>query len=359
MATREQIAANRRNSLLSTGPRDTSRTRFNGLTHGLCSRHVSLPGEDPGEFDAEVKGWAGDWQPPTHTRAVLVEIAAVATLRLRRSIRSEAALFAKLAGDAGRAFDREQDDRVERAVDRFEDDPHAALALLESHAPGIDRLLRAWGEMAEALESGPAGWTERFHTRLMRLLGHGPGTSTFHAGALPTASSRLVASARPGMPALPPGEAEATVASLRQMAAQVMDQLRERRLGLPDCSEDRRRAMDVASADTSDERAAAAPLREGARGSRSAGRRWVSSWPWRSPAAPTCRPSPSPRPESTPAPPENNGVSHYESITYGKLASVGEAARPEGFPAVPAGPPGRPDGPVGGDPGSEKPPKRS
>ena len=88
MATREQIEANRRNARLSTGPKDTSRTRFNGLKHGLRSEQGVLPGESRDEFDAERDGWFGDWRPMTHTRAVLVERAAVASWRLRRAVRS-------------------------------------------------------------------------------------------------------------------------------------------------------------------------------------------------------------------------------------------------------------------------------
>ena len=54
MATREQINANRRNARLSTGPRRTDRTRFNGLTHGLCATEVVIPGEDPAEFELDI-----------------------------------------------------------------------------------------------------------------------------------------------------------------------------------------------------------------------------------------------------------------------------------------------------------------
>src|SRR3954469_8140303 len=53
MATREQIEANRKNAQKSTGPRDTARTRFNGLKPGLRAEQVVLPGEAPAAFEAE------------------------------------------------------------------------------------------------------------------------------------------------------------------------------------------------------------------------------------------------------------------------------------------------------------------
>ncbi len=253
MATKAQIEANRKNARRSTGPKDTSLSRFNGLKHGLCAVEVGLPGEDPAEVQAEFDGWRGDWRPMTHTRAVLVDLAAVATWRLRRSIRAGSAVRSRLADDAGRAFDSDRLAAVERAIDRFEDDPGAALSLLGSTALGIDRLLTSWGELDASLEDGPSGWDQRFHLRLMILLGHPHGTPLFTAGPVPIASARLLAARKPGARPLPKGEAEATVAALRRTAAEAMARLRERRNDVPDRGPARRRAMEAATADTSHE----------------------------------------------------------------------------------------------------------
>ncbi len=213
MATREQIEANRRNSRLSTGPKDTSLTRFNGLKHGLCAVEVGLPGEDPAEVQAEFDGWRDDWQPMTHTRAVLVDLAAVATWRLRRSIRAGSAVRSRLADDAGRAFDSDRLAAVEpRASTASTTTPRAALSLLGSTALGIDRLLTSWGELDAALEDGPAGWDQRFHLRLMILQGHPHGTPCSPPARCP--SPRLDCWRRAARrQAAAEGEAEATVAS--------------------------------------------------------------------------------------------------------------------------------------------------
>ena len=254
MASAEQIKANRNNSKRSTGPARTDATRFNGLKHGLRAEQVVLPGESQDEFEAERQAWLDDWRPKSHTRAVLVERAAVASWRLRRAVRSESATRSRAADDAAFAFDAELRERVERAVDRFEDDPKAALSLLESTAAGIDRLLGAWGELDAALESGPAAWCqERYHTRLMLLLGHPRVGGLYEAGPLPQASARLLRSHAPGAKPLPAGEAEGSVAGLRRLAAGAMDRLRELRRHAPDPSADRRRAMEAAGGDTSKE----------------------------------------------------------------------------------------------------------
>src|SRR5438309_4957723 len=144
MASPEQIRANRNNAKKSTGPKCTDITRFNGLKHGLRAEEVVLPGEDPSEFEAERNAWLRDWGPMSRTRAVLVERAAVASWRLRRATRAEAALRRQRGEEAASAFDLDEAARVQRAIGRFDDDPAAALSLLESHAAGLDRLLVSW-----------------------------------------------------------------------------------------------------------------------------------------------------------------------------------------------------------------------
>ncbi len=366
MATREQIEANRRNAKLSKGPRNTDRSRFNGLKHGLCATQAVLPGESRDEFDAELTGFSDDWQPMTHTRAVLVELAAVASFRLRRSIRAGSAVRARLADDAGRAFDSERHAAVERAIDRFEDDPGAALSLLGSSALGIDRLLTSWGELDASLEDGPAGWDQRFHLRLMILLGHPHGTPLFTAGAVPIASARLLAARKPGVPPLPAGEAEETVAALRRTAAEAMARLRERRNDVPDPAPARRRAKEPATADTSHElRLVHRYEMDHERSLRWALRQLMSleksgadlrDEPESEPAA-----APEAIAEAAAAPdvPEKLDSNHCVTTSCEQLASVG-VATPSGVRSgTSAVSPDRPGRPVGADPGPEMAPRRS
>jgi len=41
MASESQVEANKQNAKLSTGPKDTEKTKFNALTHGLTSKSVN------------------------------------------------------------------------------------------------------------------------------------------------------------------------------------------------------------------------------------------------------------------------------------------------------------------------------
>ncbi|HEY2158138.1 MAG TPA: hypothetical protein VGH33_21090, partial [Isosphaeraceae bacterium] len=93
MRSEKQRQASRTNGSKSKGPitpEGKNTSKFNGLKHGLRAEHVILPGEDPAAFEAERQAWIDDWKPPSHTRAVLVERAAVASWRLRRSVKAEA-----------------------------------------------------------------------------------------------------------------------------------------------------------------------------------------------------------------------------------------------------------------------------
>ncbi len=334
MRSELQRQASRINGSRSKGPADRSRVRFNGLKHGLRAEHVDvLPGESRDEFEAELDGWRGDWQPMTHTRAVLVDLAAVASFRLRRSIRAGSAVRSRLADDAGRRFDDDRLAAVERAIDRFEDDPGAALSLLGSTALGIDRLLTSWGELDASLEGGPAGWDQRFHLRLMILLGHPHGTPLFTAGPVPIASARLLASRKPGARPLPKGEAEATVAALRRTAAEAMARLRERRNDAPDPAPARRRAMEAATADTSHElRLIHRYEMDHERSLRWALRQLMALEKSGADLRDEPEPGPEPEPEAVaaapagPAGPEESGTTIDTSSDCGKLASVGAAA---------------------------------
>jgi hypothetical protein len=93
MATAANVAANRANSTLSTGPADTSRTRFNGLTHGLTSRQTVIRGEDQQEFDEFSARLLQDLEPGSAVERVLADRIVAASWRLKRFARVESAFF--------------------------------------------------------------------------------------------------------------------------------------------------------------------------------------------------------------------------------------------------------------------------
>lgn len=94
--TATQIAANRENAQLSTGPRTSEgklASSTNARTHGLTSRQALLPTEDPSDYLAHLQAYAARYRPndPLHLAAV----AELADLhwRLRRVTIFEAQLI--------------------------------------------------------------------------------------------------------------------------------------------------------------------------------------------------------------------------------------------------------------------------
>ncbi len=92
VASKVKIEANRRNSLKSTGPKDTSVSRFNALKHGLTSEKIVVtPFEDKREYTSLLNSLIQDFQPQTTIEYVLIECMASSVWRSRRIIRSEKA----------------------------------------------------------------------------------------------------------------------------------------------------------------------------------------------------------------------------------------------------------------------------
>jgi hypothetical protein len=102
MTSQRRIDANRRNALLSTGPRTPHGkdvVRFNGLTHGLTARHAVLPGEDPAAFDETVRAFEDHLQPDGPGEFALVHRIADCWWRLRR-LRQRETDYYELRADA-------------------------------------------------------------------------------------------------------------------------------------------------------------------------------------------------------------------------------------------------------------------
>ncbi len=93
----KRIAANRANALKSTGPKDTTKTRFNGVKHGLTAMHALLPWEHTGDLQAMLESFESRFAPTDNFERLLVKQAAEAFWRLERSLRLEASMFEAIA----------------------------------------------------------------------------------------------------------------------------------------------------------------------------------------------------------------------------------------------------------------------
>jgi hypothetical protein len=92
MATEAQIAANRRNSEKSSGPRTEqgrNKSRFNALKHGYRAEKVILPDEDPAELQQRLDDWTADLQPRNSVEKYLVDRGVRLSWQLDRVTRAQ------------------------------------------------------------------------------------------------------------------------------------------------------------------------------------------------------------------------------------------------------------------------------
>ena len=104
MTSESKRNANKKNARKSTGPHDTSRTRFNALKHGLFSGQMVIQGpevqEDASAFDELLEALYREKRPVGILEEFMVDAIAGYTWRLRRVWRYESADIATSMEDA-------------------------------------------------------------------------------------------------------------------------------------------------------------------------------------------------------------------------------------------------------------------
>src|ERR1039458_5389019 len=104
MATEEQIAANRRNAQLSSGPKTEAgrnRSRMNALRHGLTGQVTTMTDEDRAAHDLFSKPLIKDLAPEGAMETQLAQRVATDSWRLNRASAIEDNLFALGLHDNG------------------------------------------------------------------------------------------------------------------------------------------------------------------------------------------------------------------------------------------------------------------
>ena len=143
----EQLAANRRNSKQSTGPKTPegkSKSRRNGLKHGLTGAGVVIADEDAVALDERFEAFEADLKPANDVARFLTRRAALLSVRLDRSAREEAA---RITLDMLEADEVEEDARAlefQFLTESFADHPAESARKLRRSEEGIDWLLDAW-----------------------------------------------------------------------------------------------------------------------------------------------------------------------------------------------------------------------
>src|SRR3954452_14587482 len=134
-----RLAANRANSLKSTGPRTPSGksiSKFNGLVHGMRAESDVLPGEDPAALEHRIAAWADELGAETGPERYLAGAAAKASWRIDRCRAAEAAALTRKVLGAGEDYDGALAEEVEQLADRLPEEPSAVVRQLRRTSAG-------------------------------------------------------------------------------------------------------------------------------------------------------------------------------------------------------------------------------
>src|SRR5206468_6595638 len=127
-----RIEANRRNGLLSTGPRNTQRTRYNALKHGLLAAGLT-EWDDAEKYEENIHALTAIYSSSDPVDAFLIEQMALEMLRSRRTARLEAENITALSSRPDTSSDPTSD-RCTPMID--------PLVMKEYAGPALDRLQR-------------------------------------------------------------------------------------------------------------------------------------------------------------------------------------------------------------------------
>ena len=151
-----RLAANRQNSLKSTGPSPEARlrTRANALKHGLTGAGVVLPSEDKAAVEARYDALFRECDPKTEREVILIERAAYLSVRLKRCQRYDVATLSTRVRHAVESFNQERTAELNRAIDRLDREPELVVERLRSDPDGLDWMIEQWLSLRQALTLG-------------------------------------------------------------------------------------------------------------------------------------------------------------------------------------------------------------
>ena len=150
MATEAQIAANRANSLRSTGPRSIAgkcRSRANAIKHGLCASTVVI--EDAEAILQRSLECFYGLKPQNAYQVHLTDQVALASLRVDRCQRLERRARDKVCLKAILTWDEDRKLEAEVLARRLSGDPAAVVGALRRTPHGCDWLIGRWELLAK------------------------------------------------------------------------------------------------------------------------------------------------------------------------------------------------------------------
>src|SRR5262249_13492947 len=154
----------------STGPKDTTRTRGNALTHGLTSAGYVLPDDGIVALEATRDAWRRKVEPTDCEEEVLVERLAFHAYQLRQAALQIAAQKGHEAARAVACWDLDRAAEAEALGRRLAQAPGAVRAELQRTWHGCAWLVGRWEALGGVLEQG-GDWAPMQRLEAFFLLG--------------------------------------------------------------------------------------------------------------------------------------------------------------------------------------------
>ena len=182
MISERKLGANRRNAKRSTGPKNTTRSRYNAQKHGLLSKAAIIEDgdakEDPREQEDLLEALWEDLAPEGAMEEFLVDRIANCVWRLRRAQRAEVGEIRRVADSAVMDALDSTDDRYELALEKEEIGPPAIVGSkreLVKTTLGIARIQRILDRM-RALVEEQGTLTKDQLAEVIKIYGRGDGS---------------------------------------------------------------------------------------------------------------------------------------------------------------------------------------
>ena len=154
--SQRKIESNRRNSLRSTGPRNTQRTRHNAIRHGLLAEGLT-EWDDPAEYQENIHALTAIYASSDPLDTFLIEHIARDMVRSRRTARLEAETITALSSRPDPSSDPTSD-RCSPMIDPMIMKAHAGPVLdrLERYtSAALNRMLRCRRELERMRRDAP------------------------------------------------------------------------------------------------------------------------------------------------------------------------------------------------------------
>ena len=177
IVTDDMIAANRRNSTFSTGPKTESgreNSRFNGTRHGLASRQIMfLEGEDPQQFWQEVDLWCTQRGARTADERTAIANAVYSVWVKARVINAQAHAYNDAVDTINHSFAGQKMAEVRDLLAGLNEKPEVTIADVMNTSYGCSLLIKEFTALSRRLKSHCSfEVSQREHA--LRLGGHRP-----------------------------------------------------------------------------------------------------------------------------------------------------------------------------------------